>query len=250
MKPKPTRFAALFATWLLVGTVCGDAVADTCAGKFDINAAELDWSEEQEFRERFAAAAEKVCKWWGPSWTHGFEIEVDRRRGPSMALVPAWRGSRGSMIFRAPTIRRSASAIVHEVTHVLAPNANRFLAEGLAVYAQEALGGQPAYPSFGHDLHRKAAKLDRSADIAALERYATPTRLRSEALDGREAYIVAGSFVRYLIETYGMERFRKLYALTPLVPRSRDPGDPARWQTVYGKPLAALAEGWRLALER
>lgn len=77
-----------------------------------------------------------------------------------------------------------------------------------------------------------------------------PRRGSAPRLDGREAYIVAGSFVRYLIETYGMERFRKLYALTPLVPRSRDPGDPARWQTVYGKPLAALAEGWRLALER
>ena len=248
VKPKPMRFALLFATSLLAGVAGGATAADTCAGKFAIDAAELDWSEEQGFRERFAAAAKKVCEWWGPSWTRGFEIEVDRLRGPSMALVPAWRGSRGSMIFRAPTVRRSASAIVHEITHVLAPNANRFLAEGLGVYAQEALGGQPAYPNFARDLHREAAKLAGNADIAALERYATPTRLRSDALDGREAYIVAGSFVRYLIETYGMERFRELYALTPLVVRARDPGDPARWQTVYGKPLAALAEGWRSAL--
>ena len=244
------RLALLLATSLFAGAAAGDAVADTCAGNFGIDARELDWSEEHGFRERFAAAAEKVCKWWGPSWTRGFEIEIDRRRGPSMALVPAWRGSRGAMIFRAPTIRRQASAIVYEITHVLAPNANRFLAEGLGVHAQEALGGQPAYPNFGRDLHREAAKLADIADIAALERYATPKRLRSDALDGREAYIVAGSFVRYLIETYGMEKFRELYALTPLVPRTRDAGDPARWQAVYGKPLASLAEGWRSALGR
>ncbi len=42
--------------------------------------------------------------------------------------------------------------------------------------------------------------------------------------------------------------FRERYALTPLVPRARDPGDPGRWQTVCGKPLAALAQGWRSTL--
>ncbi len=112
----------------------------------------------------------------------GFEIDVEDNRGPSMALLPAWRGNRGRMIFRAPTVRRAASAIIHEVTHVTAPNANRFLAEGLAVYAQKKLRGQAAYPNFGRDLHRRASTFARAADIPTLERHATPKRLRSDTL--------------------------------------------------------------------
>ncbi len=241
------RCLVFLATWLLASA----AWAQTCGQiKVAIDAPGLDWSTENEFRERFVAAANKVCEWWGPTYTKGFEIVVDRYRGPSMALVPAWRGSRGSMIFRSPRVRQSASAIVHEVTHVLAPNANRFLAEGLGVYAQEKLRGQAAFPNFGRDLHREAAKLAESADIAELERYATPKRLRSGAFDEREAYIVVGSFVRYLIETYGLEMFRELYALTPLVPRGRDAGDPGRWDRIYGKSLSALAREWKSMLKK
>ena len=80
------------------------------------------------------------------------------------------------------------------------------------------------------------------ADIAALERLPTPTMLLRK--EQRAAYVVSGSFVRYIIDRFDIEKFRKLYAMTPLVPGQRNAGDPARWLEVYGLPLDRLAQDW------
>ena len=131
------------------------------------------------------------------------------------------------------------------MVHVYAPNANRLLAEGLAVYAQDHLGGGAAHPNFGADLHKAAKELAGQSDIPALDGIAVPGRLELGGLREQETYIVAGSFVRFLIEAHGLDRFRRLYALTPLVPRRKDPGDPSRWREVYGKSLDELVRDWK-----
>jgi len=122
------------------------------------------------------------------------------------------------------------------------------LAEGLAVYAHETQRGQPAYPNFGRDLNSEARKLVDHADLATLERVATPTRLQTPDLDGRSAYIVAGSFVGFLIKERGLDKFRELYALTPLVAAKRNPGAPERWQAIYEVEFATLVAEWRAAI--
>lgn len=43
---------------------------------------------------------------------------------------------------------------MHELVHVLWPNGNRLLAEGLAVHLQAEIGGNPAFPNFGRPLHQ------------------------------------------------------------------------------------------------
>lgn len=63
--------------------------------------------------------------------------------------------------------------------------------------------------------------------------------------DETKAYVAAGSFVRFLIERDGIERFRVLYELTPLVPGKREAGSPDRWQTIYGQSLGDLERDWR-----
>jgi hypothetical protein len=72
--------------------------------------------------------------------------------------------------------------------------------------------------------------------------------LGASGLSEDEAYLVAGSFVRFLIERHGLDKFRALYAATPLVPRGRNAGDPARWSAVYGVAFAHLVSDWRAAL--
>jgi hypothetical protein len=61
----------------------------------------------------------------------------------------------------------------------------------------------------------------------------------------RAGYPLAGSFVQFLIEAHGLARFREIYASTPLIPSVLDGGTPARWLTVYGRPLAALETEWK-----
>jgi hypothetical protein len=71
----------------------------------------------------------------------------------SKSLVPAWSGRAGQMEFPSRRVIAREAAIAHELIHVFFPNGNRFLAEGLAVYVQTAIGGNPAFPNFGKPLH-------------------------------------------------------------------------------------------------
>lgn len=203
-------------------------------------------AEAARFEEEFRTALRKVCTWWGPAFKDPITVTVEESRGPSMALVPAWRGQHGSILFRTQRTLKGRSPLVHELTHVFAPNANRFLAEGLAVYAEEHLSDRVTYPAFGKDIHEAAKAFAATADLRALEEIPTPRRLQVTGyIEQREAYTVAGSFVRYLIESDGLEKFRALYAATPMVPGERLEGDRDRWRDVYGQSFDDLTERWR-----
>ncbi|MEA2991987.1 MAG: hypothetical protein QOD40_907 [Alphaproteobacteria bacterium] len=197
---------------------------------------------EQELKK----AAEKVCAWWGPTFSGPLTIDINNSTEAAMSLVPSWRGKSNYIVFPARTALQSSAATIHEMTHIFAPNANRFLAEGLAVHVHDHLGGPPAFPNFGRPLHAAAKAFAQKADIAALDHLPTPNMLQlGGQLARKEAYLVGGSFVRFLIEQHGMEKFRQLYATTPFVPRQRNAGDPERWQQVYGMSLDEVASEWR-----
>jgi hypothetical protein len=251
MGPAGLRARLFILTLLGAAIAPGIAAADGCSDPaVTVKAEAMSDEDIQVFEKTLRSAIAKVCAWWGPAFAGPYTVSIEDSRGPSMALVPAWQGKRGQMLFRSRPVRQGRAATIHEVVHVFAPNANRFLAEGLAVYAHEHLGGAASYPNFGKDLHATAASHADGADLQALDGLATPKRLELDNLDGAASYMVAGSFVRYLIETHGMEKFRALYALTPIVPHERIPSDPARWETVYGKPLAALAAEWKAFIAR
>ena len=190
--------AVLLALILSLGGVSAKAESPCSGAWISFDAPSVSGGDVRDLEKKLRVALDAVCNWWGPTFKGPFAIEVEDDRGSSMALIPAWRGQRGHMIFRARN--RGNFAITHETTHVFAPNANRFLAEGLAVFAHEHLKGADAYPNFGRDLHRAARALAEKADFAALDDMATPKRLRTDDLDSDEAYIVAGSFMRFLIE--------------------------------------------------
>jgi hypothetical protein len=231
---------------LLVALSGGSSAATAaCSITVIINKDPLGEVERAMFARDLQRAADKVCGWWGETYSGPLTVDVSPAQGPSMSLLPAWRGERGHMLFRMSAVLIRHAATVHEVVHVFAPNANRFLAEGLAVYAHEHLHGPSAYPNFRATLHGLALGYVARADIVALDRIATPRRLQGGGLSNREAYIVAGSFVRFLIERDGMAKFRRLYAMTPLVPGAHNAGSPGRWREVYGASLAQLVTQWR-----
>ena len=90
--------------------------------------------------------------------------------------------------------------------------------------------------------------------LAELDGVATPSPLTLRVGDevyGEDqrgqafVYPIAGSFVRFLIETRGIEKFRSLYAQTPLVPLVRNAGSLDRWPDVYCMTLAELENEWK-----
>ena len=199
------------------------------------------------FQSEMHRARVKVREWWGATFEGSISIQTDTKRVLSMALIPAWRGERGQMIFGARRVNASEAATVHEMIHVYAPNANRFLAEGLAVYGHDLLGGPPAYPNFGKSLDDIAGRSANQALAMALERTPTPNPLETISAEGEA---IAGSFVKFLIERHGMDKLRALYALTPLVPMQRDPGEPARWQQIYNESFETTVDAWLTRLPR
>jgi hypothetical protein len=197
---------------------------------------------------------------------HIFVSEVFPR---SKALVPAWLGQRGWMEFPAHRVVAGEAAIAHELVHVLFPNGNRMLAEGLAVYLQYKLFPKiPVYPNFGDRLETLVADFLRTnykdnphralwdMDLDALEKISTPDKLSlrigRDALIGAKPgdpnppsdevkciYAVTGSLVEFLLENLigddllTEKNFGTLYKSTPLQPLERDSGAPDRWRACY-----------------
>lgn len=209
---------------------------------------DLSPSTARRFAEQLVQERRRVRAWWGASFEGPILVKVTGERGPSMALVPGWRGERGTMLMPLHRVKGNEAASLHELVHVYAPNGNRLLAEGLAVYAQEALKGQRAHPNFGRDLHEMARERTAAISLVALDKVPTPNSLGRDA-EPVEAYVAGGSFVRFLIDSEGLEKFRALYALTPLIPGKRAAGAPERWQQIYGKPLDELEKDWRAFLK-
>ena len=199
-----------------------------------INSNDLSTIEAQQYCHYAAGERQKVEAFWGATWTEIIHIDIDDSYKLSRALTTS---TRGFMEMPRKGVREQRSALLHEIVHVYAPNRNRFLAEGLAVYLQQKLGGNPAFPNFGKDLRELARdRLSAVSSLEPLNNVRTPRPLRT-VMQEQSAYILAGSFVGFLIENYGVAMFRNLYEVES-------------YDSVYGKNLAALEIEWRVELQR
>ena len=177
----------------------------------------------------------KVEGFWGATWSEPIRIHVSSAYQISRALVPGHLGNRGLIEMPLRRTWENTGALLHEIVHIYAPNNNRFLAEGLAVYLHTTLAGNPAFPNFGEDLRRLAVRsLSGVKSLEALNRVRTPRPLGT-VMDEKTAYILAGSFVGFLLERYGLALFRRLY-------------ETEHYEQVYGKSFETLETEWRLSL--
>jgi hypothetical protein len=201
---------------------------------------------EVDSRELTVAAADAYCRYavrerqkmeayWGPTWRATIRIHVSSEYRISRALVPAFQGNRGFVEMPSRRVGDGTGALLHEIVHIYAPHRNRFLAEGLAVYLHAKLAGNPAFPNFGEDLGRLAARdMPGVETLHALNVVRTPQPLGA-VLDEKTAYVLAGSFVGFLIERHGLDAFRRLY----------DTGD---YVSAYAKSFGDLETEWRTSV--
>ena len=89
--------------------------------------------------------------------------------------------------------------------------------------------------SFGGAVEARG-RLAEIDSLEALDGVRTPRPLGT-VLPEQSAYILAGSFIGFLIERHGVEEFRKLY-------------ENGSYEGAYGKPLGELEKGWRLEILR
>ncbi len=235
----------------------------------------LSPDEEVAFKAHFARELTSLKVWcgrhrWLPSVSvTDLKVFVSDEYKISKSLMPAAVGQHGRMEVPAWKAIAGEAALAHELVHVYFPNGNRLLAEGLAIYLQSEIGGNPAFPNFGRPLREVAREMLRKmvpefaggnvgalekVSLANLDKIATPSALRlrvglnlyqDDPSGQAHIYPIVGSFAQFLVETYGLETFRVLYQKTPLKPFERNPGSSQRWAEVYGMPLDALEEEWK-----
>ena len=154
--------------------------------------------------------------------------------------------------FPKSVVDRNIVIIAHEMTHLFMPEHHlEALREGIAVYAQDRFGEVTGYPNYGVDLDQAIrSRLKKRIDPPVYSFSTAETffrRARAPAgdanklkwkdinqADRRNAYLLGGSFARYLLEVelHGdMARFRQLYMT----------GDV---KSVTGKEIAEIEAAW------
>ena len=208
--------------------------ATTCEG-IQVLSDELTPASVEAYCRYAVQERQKVEAFWGTTWREPIRIHVSSAYRISRALVPGYFGNRGFLEMPLHRARENTGALLHEIVHIYAPNNNRFLAEGLAVYLHATLAGNPAFPNFGADLRRLAVRgLSGVESLDALHGVQTPRPL-STVMEEKTAYILAGSFVGFVIERYGLALFHSVY-------------ETGNYEQVYGKSLGTLEEEWRVSL--
>jgi hypothetical protein len=234
----------------------------------------LSPAQQDRFKVEFLREVGSLRTWaqqehWSPSLPTDLQIFVSDEYKISRSLLPAALNRRGRIEFPAWKAVAGEAAIAHELVHVYFPNGNRLLAEGLAIYLQAKIGGNPTFPNFDRPLHQVARELLpamvpefaggkpeslEKVRIADLDKIATPSPLRlrvgrdlfdNNPVGQAHIYSIVGSFAEFLIETHGTDKFRALFERTPLVPFERNPGSDDRWVDVYGLSLADIESQWR-----
>lgn len=151
----------------------------------------------------------------------------------------AYTEQRLVQVFTCPDLPRSRAVniMAHEFVHQLAHDrygprhlkADMILLEGVATWGagEYWLGGKPHFAAMVRPYKQSGALLPLATSYAG----------RSIS-DMNQLYYQWASFVEFLIETYGREKFDALYVTGSSAPGSAD------YQGVYGKSLAALEREW------
>jgi len=223
--------ALLVVACALSQLVSAQKVIATCE-RVEVDSDELTQSEADKYCKYAVSERRKVEKYWGATWTDTIRIQVSSAYTVAGALVTN-QGKPGNITMPLARVKDMQGALLHEITHSYAPNSpNRFLQEGIAVYLQEQLSEHPAFPNFGRDLHVLAVPVASSvSSLESLNRVRYPTPL-TVVMPERPAYLLAGSFVRFLIEKRGLPAFKTLY-------------DTGSYEQAYQQSLEALERAWR-----
>jgi hypothetical protein len=156
----------------------------------------------------------------------------------------AYTGQRRVEVVTCATLprERAVSILAHEFIHQLAHDyygpphlqADMILLEGLASWGAGDywLGGLPSFRAFVREHYEADQLLPLATSYSGRPMH-----------EMNQLYYQWASFVEFLLDTYGRDRFDALYTTG-----ARQPGS-ANYQAIYGKDLDTLEQEWRAWLE-
>jgi prepilin-type processing-associated H-X9-DG protein len=142
----------------------------------------------------------------------------------------------------------------HETTHILMSALGHppaLFNEGFATYMSERLGTHALENLGGGQatIHQRAGELKAKGDWIELPTLLSFTEIGSQRTRPPVAYAEAGSFVKFLIDSYGKDKFLQAYAS---LQNSDDPAvqqeNARKLGAIFGKPVAELDAQWQKLL--
>jgi hypothetical protein len=136
----------------------------------------------------------------------------------------------------------------HETTHILmgsSGNPPALFNEGFATYMQAG------HIWKGEHVDRTAANLLKNDKLTPLRELITRTEIGSRGDDGKIAYPQSASFVKFLIDEYGRDKFLRAYKKLKNSDNEKvHKRNVKRLARIYGKSLEELEKQWKDALLR
>ena len=173
-------------------------------------------------------AFEKNCEFLGVDWNYGpitFFVFNDSKQGLEYGYKLGFARPRDNVIFT-----RHNQTTGHELTHLITYRINEgkqirsgVIREGIAVYLDRSRRNVHA---MSYKLHNSTDRKITSGDLSKRNFY-----------HFENSYPLAGSFVKYLIETYGIEKFKALYAQSTY-------WEAEAFDRFYGKSFDQLFDEW------
>jgi len=148
--------------------------------------------------------------------------------------------------------RKQRCDAYHELTHVLTDGEPpAVLNEGVATYMSERLGGAHALRYLGggdQALYAQVRDFKQKGEWIDLKELLSYSNIGSQGSRSVLAYVEAGAFVKYLIETYGKDQFIEAYKN---LKKTDDPKvlqqNQQELERIYGCSLQKLEKDWERA---
>ncbi len=233
----------------------GDGRMDTEHFAIVYFTAELSSQEATALGETLEHWYEETRRYLGHSFAAGYRLHINVAGGHDSPFASD-PGPQAFILVPTQSAKRTYGfSLVHELTHNLIGlswlsrhererdgvelfSGNRLFDEGFAVFVEEELTGEGprVFPNFGLETH--------AAYWQALQKHDEPIRpvleaeILRQAADQRLGYLTQASFCKHLVQTYGLDRFLRLFA-----------ADPSAAKEIYGRDLNELEREWRRFLE-
>lgn len=143
-------------------------------------------------------------------------------------------------IYYNVSFKRDLAPIAHEITHLITPfYSAHSLREGLACMMQDRFGKNDCAFNYGAPVHRLAKQFllpEYKMILDVIGKPGVPDLDIYNDINFRAGYyLLSHSFSKFLVETYEMDNFMKLYETSELL---------SSYQDVTGKSLAELKNDW------
>ncbi len=227
----------------LVGAAPAEEVQGECY-RFVFNSSDFSESEV----EAFAREAEPLCRQLKE--TLGVDrrepIPVYLRPGQGVSSTIPHRNQAMDLFYMRP-IHGVPAPIVHETTHILVDSPHVVLREGLATVMEERIGSLKAHPTYGFTLEDWTGAI-RCAGRQVSLRYLETQDWREGPWEANLiAYTTSGSFVKFLIERYGLNSVVRAMQWNW---KGRKPTMDRVCELVFNESLESVEKEWLDRVER